>query len=137
TNPDRTNYYEILPSSAVELALWLEADRMGGLLATMSQQKLDVQRDVVKNERRQSFENRPYGRFFEASVRALYPAGHPYSWPTIGTMEDLTAASLDDVEGFFRRYYVPNNAVVVVAGDVDADSVRATVERFFGWIPRG
>lgn len=137
TNPDRTNYYEILPSNAVELALWLEADRMGGLLETMSPQKLDIQRDVVKNERRQSYENRPYGMFWETAVAALYPAGHPYSWSTIGSMEDLSAASLEDVSAFFRKYYAPNNAVVVVAGDVDADSVRAQAQRLFGWIPRG
>src|SRR5690606_12119344 len=137
TNPDRTNYYEILPSSAVELALWLEADRMGGLLETMGQQKLDVQRDVVKNERRQSYENRPYGVFWETVPGALYPADHPYSWPVIGSMDDLSAASLEDVEAFFRRYYVPNNAVVVVAGDVRAEEVHATVRRLFGGIPRG
>ncbi|HEX5521038.1 MAG TPA: pitrilysin family protein [Longimicrobiaceae bacterium] len=137
TNPDRTNYYETVPSSAVELALWLEADRMGGLLETMSQQKLDVQRDVVKNERRQSYENRPYGMLWETAAAALYPAGHPYSWSTIGSMADLSAASLEDVESFFRRYYAPNNAVVVVAGDVSTDSVRAMAERLFGWIPRG
>ena len=137
TNPDRTNYYEILPSNALELALWLEADRMGGLLETMSPQKLDIQRDVVKNERRQSYENRPYGMFWETAAAALYPAGHPYSWSTIGSMEDLSAASLEDVSAFFRRYYAPNNAVLVVAGDVDADAVHAQVRRLFGWIPRG
>jgi zinc protease len=137
TNPDRTNYYEIVPANALELALWLEADRMGGLLETMSPQKLDIQRDVVKNERRQSYENRPYGMFWETASAALYPAGHPYSWSTIGSMEDLSAASLEDVSAFFRRYYAPNNAVVVVAGDVDADSVHARVRDLFGWIPRG
>lgn len=137
TNPDRTNYYEVVPSNAVELALWLEADRMGGLLETMSQSKLDTQRDVVKNERRQSYENRPYGMFWETSVAALYPQGHPYSWSTIGSMEDLSAATLDDVNAFFRRYYAPNNAVLVVAGDVDADSTHAIVQRLFGGIPRG
>src|SRR5690606_34289804 len=137
TNPDRTNYYEILPSNALDLALWLEADRMGGLLETMSQAKLDGQREVVKNERRQSYENRPYGMFWEAAAAALYPAGHPYSWSTIGSMEDLSAATLEDVNAFFRRYYAPNNAVLVVAGDVDADSVYAKVQRLFGWIPRG
>jgi len=137
TNPDRTNYYETVPSNAVELALWLEADRMGGLLATMSQQKLDLQRDVVKNERRQSYENRPYGGLWETAAAALYPAGHPYSWTTIGSMADLSAASLEDVEGFFRHYYTPNNAVLAVAGDVNADAVHAMVQRLFGWIPRG
>jgi hypothetical protein len=137
TNVDRTNYFETVPSNAVELALWLEADRMGGLLETMSQQKLDIQRDVVKNERRQSYENRPYGGFWETQAEALYPARHPYSWTTIGSMEDLSAASLEDVESFFRRYYVPNNAVISVAGAVDAEEVRDMVERYFGWIPRG
>jgi zinc protease len=135
--PDRTNYWANVPSNAVDLALWLEADRMGGLLETMSQEKLDIQRDVVKNERRQSYENRPYGMFWETAAAALYPAGHPYSWTPIGSMEDLAAASLEDVENFFRRYYVPNNAVLVVAGDVDPAQVRQSVERFFGWIPRG
>lgn len=137
TNPDRTNYYEILPSSALELALWLEADRMGGLLETMSQQKLDIQREVVKNERRQSYENRPYGMFRETAVAALYPAGHPYSWSTIGSMDDLSAATLGDVEAFFRRYYAPNNAVIAVAGDVRTERVREIAERYFSWIPRG
>jgi zinc protease len=137
TTPDRTNYYEVMPSNAVPLALWLEADRMGGLLETMTRQKLDLQRDVVKNERRQSYENRPYGMFYETAVKALYPEGHPYSWSTIGSMEDLSAATEEDVSSFFRRYYVPNNAVLVVAGDVQADSVHALVQRYFGWIPRG
>jgi zinc protease len=126
-----------MPSNAVPLALWLEADRMGGLLETMTRQKLDLQRDVVKNERRQSYENRPYGMFYETAVKALYPEGHPYSWSTIGSMEDLSAATEEDVSSFFRRYYVPNNAVLVVAGDVQADSVHALVQRYFGWIPRG
>jgi zinc protease len=137
TNVDRTNYFQTVPANAVELALWLEADRMGGLLETMSQQKLDIQRDVVKNERRQSYENRPYGGFWEAQAAALYPARHPYSWTTIGSMEDLSAASLEDVESFFRRYYVPNNAVISVAGAVNTQEVRGTVERLFGWMPRG
>ncbi|MBW3628861.1 MAG: insulinase family protein [Gemmatimonadetes bacterium] len=137
TDSDRTNYYEVLPSNAVDLALWLEADRMGGLLQTMGQGKLDIQRDVVKNERRQRYENRPYGLLFPTAAAALYPASHPYSWTAIGSMEDLTAASLSDVEGFFRRYYVPNNAVIAVAGDVNPEEIRRTVERFFGWIPRG
>jgi zinc protease len=137
TNPDRTNYYEVVPSNALELALWLEADRMGGLLATMDRKKLDIQRDVVKNERRQSYENRPYGMFFETAVAALYPAGHPYSWSTIGSMADLSAASLEDVESFFRRYYAPNNAVLSISGDVEAERVVELAGRYFGWIPRG
>ena len=137
TNPDRTNYFEILPSNALELALWLEADRMGALLETMSAKKLDVQRDIVKNERRERYENAPYGMFWETAYQALYPQGHPYSWTTIGSMEDLSAATLEDVEGFFRSYYVPNNAVLTLSGDVDAESVRPLVEKYFGWIPRG
>lgn len=137
TNTDRTNYFEILPSNALELALWLEADRMGGLLADMSQGKLDIQRDVVKNERRQSYENRPYGMFWPTLSEALYPEGHPYSWPTIGSMEDLSAAELADVESFFRRYYAPNNAVITIAGDISMEEVRALAQDLFGWIPAG
>ncbi|HEX2093123.1 MAG TPA: pitrilysin family protein [Longimicrobiaceae bacterium] len=137
TNPDRTNYYETLPSNALELALWLEADRMGGLLETMTQKKLDLQREVVKNERRQSYENVPYGMFWETAYQALYPQGHPYSWTTIGSMADLSAATLEDVNNFFRTYYTPNNAVLAVVGDVDPERVRRLVERYFGWIPRG
>jgi zinc protease len=137
TNVDRTNYFETVPANALELALWLEADRMGTLLDAMTQQKLDIQRDVVKNERRQSYENQPYGMFWETQAPLMYPPGHPYSWTTIGSMEDLSAATLEDVEGFFRRYYAPNNAVVAVAGDVEVAEVRRLAERFFGWIPRG
>jgi zinc protease len=137
TTTDRTNYYEILPANAVPLALWLEADRMGGLLTTLTQPKLDTQRDVVKNERRQRYENQPYGLMWETAYDALYPAGHPYHWTTIGSMTDLSAASLDDVKGFFRRYYTPNNAVLTVAGDVNPAEVRRLAEQYFGWIPRG
>ncbi len=137
TNTDRTNYYETMPSNALPLALWLEADRMGRLLSTMDQAKLDLQRDVVKNERRQSYDNVPYGRAHETIIAALYPPGHPYSWPTIGSMADLTAASLEDVKGFFRTYYAPNNASLTIAGDFDRDSVRTWVQRYFGGIPRG
>lgn len=137
TNPDRTNYFEWMPSNALPLALWLEADRMGWLLPTMDQSKLDVQRDVVKNERRQSYDNVPYGRAFETILAALYPAAHPYSWPTIGSMADLSAASLDDVKAFFRTYYAPNNATLAIAGDFNRDSVKTWVQRYFGEIPRG
>jgi zinc protease len=137
TNTDRTNYYEIVPANAVPLALWLEADRMGGLLDAMTEQKLNGQRDVVKNERRQRYENQPYGLLWETASEALYPAGHPYSWTTIGSMADLSAASLEDVKGFFRTYYAPNNAVLTVAGDVNTAEVRRLVEQYFGWIPRG
>jgi zinc protease len=137
TTTDRTNYYEILPSNAVPLALWLEADRMGTLLDSLTQAKLDTQRDVVKNERRQRYENQPYGLMWETAYDALYPAGHPYHWTTIGSMADLSAASLEDVKGFFRNYYTPNNAVLTVAGDVNTADVRRWVEQYFGWIPRG
>ena len=137
TTRDRTNYFEWMPSNALPLALWLEADRMGWLLPTMDQPKLDLQRDVVKNERRQSYDNVPYGRAFETILAALFPAGHPYSWPTIGSMTDLSAASLDDVKQFFRTYYAPNNATLAIAGDFNRDSVKTWVQRFFGEIPRG
>ncbi|HEX6939731.1 MAG TPA: pitrilysin family protein [Longimicrobiales bacterium] len=137
TSPDRTNYYEMLPANALELALWLESDRMGWLLPAMSQRKLDAQRDVVKNERRQSYENRPYGRAFETILAALFPPMHPYHWPVIGSMADLDAATLEDVHEFFRTYYAPNNASLVIAGAADAASVRPLVERYFGEIPRG
>ena len=137
TNGDRTNYYELLPSNALPLALWLEADRMGNLLPTLDQAKLDLQRDVVKNERRQNYDNRPYGRANETILAALYPAGHPYSWPTIGSMADLTAATVEDVKTFFRMYYAPNNASLTIAGDFERDSVKTWVQRYFGGIPRG
>ena len=137
TTRDRTNYFEWMPSNALPLALWLEADRMGWLLPTMDQPKLDVQRDVVKNERRQSYDNVPYGRAFETILAAVFPAGHPYSWPTIGSMADLSAASLEDVKGFFRTYYAPNNATLAIAGDFNRDSVKVWVQRYFGEIPRG
>ena len=134
---DRTNYFEWMPSNALPLALWLNADRMGYLLPTMDQAKLDLQRDVVKNERRQSYDNQPYGRAYETLLAAVFPNGHPYSWSTIGSMADLSAASLDDVKDFFRTYYAPNNATLVIAGDFNRDSTRAWVERYFGGIPRG
>lgn len=136
TNFDRTNYYETGPSNALPLMLWLDADRMGFLLPTMDQEKLDLQRDVVKNERRQNVENVPYGRVFETILPVLYPAGHPYSWEVIGSMADLSAASLDDVNGFFRTYYAPNNASIAIAGDFHVDSAKAWVNRYFTGIPR-
>ena len=134
---DRTNYYEWMPSNALPLALWLDADRMGWLLPTMDLPKLDLQRDVVKNERRERVDNAPYGKAYETILAALYPASHPYSWPTIGSMADLSAASLDDVKDFFRTYYAPNNATIVIAGDFDRDSTKAWIEKYFGNIPRG
>lgn len=136
TTTDRTNYYEVMPSNAVELALWLEADRMGGLLDAMSPSKLEGQRGVVKNERRQSYENQPYGLLWETASTLLYPQGHPYSWTTIGSMADLDAAQLEDVNQFFRTYYAPNNASIAIVGDVNPAQVRQWVERYFGWIPR-
>lgn len=137
TTNDRTNYWENIPANALELALWLEADRMGWLLETMDQKKLDIQRDVVKNERRQGVDNQPYGRAFETVYENLYPEGHPYHWPVIGSMEDLSAATLQDVQGFFRTYYAPNNASLAIAGDVRVSEVRELVEKYFGSIPSG
>jgi len=137
TTEDRTNYYENLPSNALPLALWLDADRMGFLLPTMDLAKLNLQRDVVKNERRQGVDNQPYGRADETILAALYPPTHPYSWPVIGSMADLSAASLDDVKNFFRTYYAPNNATLVIAGDFDPVTVKKLVAQYFGPIPRG
>ncbi|MGQ0539890.1 MAG: M16 family metallopeptidase [Gemmatimonadaceae bacterium] len=137
TNTDRTNYFEWGPANSLPLMLWLEADRMGWLLPVMTQEKLDLQRDVVKNERRQSVENQPYGIATDILSAALYPATHPYSWPVIGSMADLSAASLEDVKAFFRTYYAPNNATIVVAGAVKADSVKRHVMQLFSDIPRG
>ncbi|MEX2110401.1 MAG: pitrilysin family protein [Gemmatimonadaceae bacterium] len=137
TTEDRTNYYEVLPSNALELALWLDADRMGWLLPTMDLPKLDLQRDVVKNERRQSYDNVPYGRADETILAALYPKTHPYSWPVIGSMADLSAATLDDTKNFFRSYYAPNNASIAIAGDFDPVKAKQLVAKYFGSIPRG
>jgi zinc protease len=137
TTEDRTNYYEVLPSNALELALWLDADRMGWLLPTMDLAKVDLQRDVVKNERRQSYDNVPYGRADETILAALYPSSHPYSWPVIGSMADLSAATLDDTKNFFRTYYAPNNATLAIAGDFDPAVAKQLVEKYFGSIPRG
>ena len=137
TSWDRTDYFEQLPSNQVELALWLEADRMGTLLQAMDQAKLDNQREVVKNERRQSYDNQPYGMWIEKLGGALFPEGHPYHHDVIGSMADLSAASLADVENFFKTYYAPNNAVLVVAGDIDVPAAKALVRKHFGPIPRG
>jgi zinc protease len=137
TTEDRTNYYETLPSNALALALWLDADRMGFLLPTMDLAKVNLQRDVVKNERRQRVDNQPYGRADETILAVLYPKTHPYSWPVIGSMADLSAASLSDVQNFFRTYYAPNNATLTIAGDFDPASVKKLVAQYFGSIPRG
>ncbi len=137
TTEDRTNYYETLPSNALQLALWLDADRMGFLLPTMDLPKVNLQRDVVKNERRQRVDNQPYGRADETILAALYPKSHPYSWPVIGSMADLSAASLADVQNFFKTYYAPNNATLTIAGDFDPATVKKMVAQYFGSIPRG
>jgi zinc protease len=137
TDYDRTNYIIDVPANALELALFLESDRMGYLLDTMSPARVDGQRDVVKNERRQSYENQPYGMAFLELAQLLFPPQHPYSWPTIGHMEDLTAASHEDVVAFFKKYYAPNNASLVIAGDIDLDATQKLVEKWFAEIPRG
>jgi len=134
---DRTNYFETLPSNDLELGLWLESDRMGFFEQAITQEKLDNQRDVVKNERRQSYENRPYGLAVETVLRMAYPEGHPYRHPTIGFMEDLDAASLEDVREFFRTFYTPDNAVLVLVGDIESDRAFELADRYFGEIPRG
>jgi zinc protease len=137
TTEDRTNYFEVVPANSLELALFMESDRMGFLLPALTQQKLDNQRDVVKNERRQNYDNQPYGTAEEKIAKALYPAGHPYSWPVIGYMEDLSAATLGDVTEFFRLYYAPNNACLVVTGNFDPAQVKGWIRKYFGDIPRG
>ncbi len=137
TTPDRTNYWVDVPSNYLELILWLESDRMGYLLEALTDRKLDVQRDVVKNERRQNYENRPYGMAHMLLQPAAFPAPHPYNWTTIGSPEDLDNASLDDVKSFFRRFYTPNNASLAIVGDFDPDEARAMVEKYFGDIPPG
>jgi predicted Zn-dependent peptidase len=136
TRLDRTNYYETLPGHELEMALWLEADRMASLLPAMTQEKLDNQRDVVKNERRWSVDNQPYGDWDERIQALVYPEGHPYHHSTIGSMEDLSAASLDDVRDFFATWYAPNNAVLTIAGDFETDTALAMIDRHFGPIPR-
>ena len=135
TTTDRTNYWEDVPSNYLELALWLEADRMGFLLDGLDQQKFDVQRDVVKNERRQTYENRPYGMAHWHLQSALFPLPHPYHWMTIGSQEDLDAASLDDVKGFFQRFYGPSNASLAIAGDFHPDEALELVNKYFGDLP--
>ena len=137
TSLDRTNYWETVPSNFLELALWMESDRMAFLLPSMTQERLDNQRSVVKNERRQSYENRPYGLVHETILAALFPPDHPYSWPTIGSMEDVDAASREDVANFFRRYYHPGNASLCIAGDFDPAEAKRLVTKYFGPIPAG
>jgi predicted Zn-dependent peptidase len=134
---DRTNYFDNVPSHQLDLALWLEADRMGWMLPAMDQEKLDNQRDVVKNEKLQRYDNQPYGDWAERLQRLMYPADHPYHHTVIGSMEDLDAATLQDVERFFQTFYVPNNAVLTVAGDIEPQRALEAVERYFGEIPPG
>ncbi|HEU4508014.1 MAG TPA: pitrilysin family protein [Pyrinomonadaceae bacterium] len=137
TNNDRTNYFETIPSNYLETALWLESDRMGFLLDKLDLAKLNAQRDIVKNERRQGVDNQPYGRVSEIFAAAMYPKGHPYSWPVIGSMTDLSAASEEDVKSFFRLYYAPNNATLAVVGDFDPAQAKAWIQKYFADLPQG
>ena len=137
TNADRTNYWETVPRSAVERALWMEADRMGWLLPALSQTRFDTQRDVVLNERRQSYENKPYGLAQFVVFATLYPENHPYHWPTIGHPEDLRAATLEDAREFFTRYYHPGNASLAIGGDIETTAALELAEELFGEIPGG
>lgn len=137
TNEDRTYYYEVVPSNFLELALYMESDRLSGLLEAMTQEKLDNQRDVVKNEKRERLDNVPYNSVYERIQDIMYPKNHPYNWLAIGSMEDLTAASLDDVKSFFRQYYVPNNTVLVLSGDFEEKQARGWIEKYFGNLAKG
>jgi zinc protease len=137
TNSDRTNYWEVVPSNFLELALWLESDRMGYLLDALTEEKLANQRDVVKNEKRQNYDNRPYGLVAAKMAETLYPKDHPYHWLTIGELEDIAAATREDVSDFFRRFYTPNNASLVIAGDFDPKEARRLAEKYFAPLKRG
>ncbi|MEX0966507.1 MAG: pitrilysin family protein [Bacteroidia bacterium] len=137
TNRDRTNYYETVPSNQLETVLWLESDRMGFMIEGITQKKFEIQRDTVKNEKQQNYENRPYGMVHELECKNLYPSGHPYSWTTIGDMEDLDSVGVEDLKAFFLRYYGPNNAYLTISGDFDYDNALQLVERYFGGIPAG
>jgi len=137
TSFDRTNYYETLPSNSLELALWLESDRMGFLLETLTQEKLDNQKDVVMNERRQRYDNQPYGLSWELIFSNLFPENHPYHWPTIGWMKDIEKFEMSDVSEFFKTYYSPNNASLVVGGNIEYDSTLELVKKYFDEIPKG
>ena len=136
TDFDRTNYFETVPSNQLDVALWLESDRMGYLLDTLTQERLDNQKDVVRKERQQSTENVPYGTAEERFFQLLFPAPHPYNGVVIGSHQDLQAATLDDVKAFFQTYYAPNNATLVIAGDIDAAATKAAVQKYFGDIPQ-
>jgi zinc protease len=137
TNSDRTNYWEVVPTGALELALWMESDRMGYLLPALTRERFETQRDVVLNERRQNYENRPYGMALMALSSALFPPDHPYNWLTIGAVEDLRAMEFEDVQAFFRTYYHPANASLALAGDIDTERAFELAEHYFGEIPGG
>lgn len=137
TSVDRTNYFEKLPANYLELALWLESDRMGFFLPALTQEKLDNQKDVVKNERLERYDNQPYGLAWELILTNLYPEGHPYSWATIGFLHDIKGYTLHDVKSFFNRYYSPNNASLVVAGDFESDEAKLLIEKYFSGISSG
>ncbi|PMH41280.1 peptidase M16 [Vibrio sp. 10N.286.49.B3] len=137
TNRDRTNYFETVPANQLEKMLWLESDRMGFLLEAVSQEKFEIQRDTVKNERAQNYDNRPYGLMWERISEAMFPEGHPYSWQTIGYVEDLDRVDVNDLKAFFLRWYGPNNAVITIGGDIDKEQTLEWVNQYFGTIPRG
>ena len=137
TNTDRTNYWEVVPTSAIDLALWMESDRMGYLLPAVTPERFETQRDVVLNERRQNYENRPYGLALMALVAALFHERHPYNWPTIGSADDLRAMRLEDVQAFFRTYYHPSNASLALAGDIETERAFDLAGRYFGGLPGG
>lgn len=137
TNRDRTNYFETVPANQLEKMLWLESDRMGFLIDAVSQKKFEIQRSTVKNERGQNYDNRPYGLIYEKMGEALFPQGHPYSWQTIGYVEDLDRVDVNDLKAFFLRWYGPNNAVITIGGDLDSKQTLEWVNKYFGSIPRG
>jgi zinc protease len=137
TTQDTTNYFQVVPSNFLELALFMESDRMGGLLEVMTPEKLEIEKDVVKNERREAYENPPYGTWLEKVYAEIYPPEHPYRWHPIGSMKDISAATLDDVKSFFKSYYVPNNAILSIAGDFDKTKTKKWVEKYFGKIAKG
>jgi zinc protease len=136
TSNDRTNYFQNVPTNALDLALWMESERMGHILGVIDQDKLDEQRGVVQNEKRQG-ENQPYGMAWNTIAKSAYPNGHPYSWSVIGSMDDLNAATMDDVNEWFKKYYGPNNAVLVLAGDINLETAKIKAEEYFGDIPSG
>ena len=136
TSNDRTNYFQNVPTNALDLALWMESERMGHILGVITQEKLDEQRGVVQNEKRQG-ENQPYGMTWNTISKSAYPIGHPYSWSVIGSMDDLNAATMDDVKQWFKDYYGPNNAVLVLAGDIDLETAKIKAQEYFGDISSG